>query len=96
MQTTKPFHGPGRSLAEGVSEGLATSLLRVRFVEAGGNPDAGSPNVLVRFESLQVPSPLEDFPARGKDTNEPERIHSREWFRVENFACMVWQARAQG
>jgi hypothetical protein len=52
MQTTKPVHPLGRTLSQGVPEGLAPRLFRAGFIEAGGNPGVGSPEVVETFKAL--------------------------------------------
>ena len=78
VEATKPISAADGRLSQGFTEGLTARLLRAGFVEAGGDPSVGLPRVLDVFELLEVPAPFDDGAAGGEDTDESERIHSRE------------------
>lgn len=84
VESTKPIEGAYRSLSQGFPEGFGAGLLSAWFVEAGGDPNVGLPAVRDRFEPLEIPAPLEDETAGGKDADESKRVYAFERECFEN------------
>src|SRR5215471_1525582 len=77
VQAAQPFKFSNGSTPLRLSKGCAAHALRLRLIEAGRNPLLGFPLMVAARQTLQIPTPFDNFMLRRQYTDQPKRIDLR-------------------